>query len=107
MTEVNPTGTGLIYSTYLGGSSHTGIVSLALDAAGEAEVEGLTQASDFPTTPGAFEPVWPCSYYCNVAMTVSRLNSQGTGLLYSSYLGGSTSDTFPGGIVVDGSGTPT
>lgn len=57
LSKLHPTGASLVYSTYLGGggfSSDDGS-SIALDAAGSAYVAGVTSASDFPSTPGAFD----------------------------------------------------
>src|SRR5439155_18506389 len=55
VTKVNSTGTGLVYSTYLGGSNHDEGNGIAVDAGGNAYVTGLTLSGDFPTTPGAFQ----------------------------------------------------
>jgi len=64
VAKLDPTGTRLVYSSYLGGSragpsARTGVdegSSLALDPTGNAYVVGYTQSYDFPTTPGAFQP---------------------------------------------------
>jgi hypothetical protein len=55
VTRLDATGSGLIYSTYLGGKTIESIASVALDAAGAAYVSGFTGSADFPTTPGAFD----------------------------------------------------
>jgi hypothetical protein len=56
VTKLNPNGSApLIYSTYLGGNSQDLAHSVAVDAAGNAYVSGVTYSSDFPTTPGAFD----------------------------------------------------
>jgi hypothetical protein len=81
VAEVNPTGTGLIYSTYLGGSLLEIGNAIAIDGSGNAFVAGFSESSDFPTTTGAFQTT-------PGAVFVSRLNSTGTALLYSTYLGG-------------------
>ena len=64
MTKLNPTGSGLVYSTYLGGSDYDYGGGIAVDTSGNAYVTGLTFSSDFPTTAGAFQttlvvPVMP------------------------------------------------
>src|SRR5207249_6322167 len=56
VTKLNPTGSALIYSTYLGGDGEERGQGIAVDAAGNAYVTGLTRSSNFPTTPGAFQP---------------------------------------------------
>src|SRR4029077_2428012 len=56
VTKLNPTGTALVYSTYLGGTSDTDADAIAVDAAGNAYVVGRA-GPGFPTTLGAFQPV--------------------------------------------------
>jgi len=85
VTELNSTGTGLLYSTYLGGSFHDYGYGIALDASGDAYVTGATGSGDFPTTAGAFQTTNNGGFDA----FVTKLNSTGTGLLYSTYLGGS------------------
>lgn len=58
VTVLNPTGSGLIYSTYLGGSGDEEGRALTVDSSGNAYVVGLTNSIDFPTTGGAFQPVF-------------------------------------------------
>ena len=53
MTKLNATGSGLVYSTYLGGSGGEIGVGIAVDGAGSAYVTGCTHSTDFPTTAGA------------------------------------------------------
>ena len=92
--KLNPTGTGLVYATYLGGSGgefgdssdHGGI---AIDPSGDAYVTAGTTSSDFPVTTGAFQTTLKAG---NNAF-VSELNPSGSGLVYSTYLGGTGSDT--------------
>ena len=55
MTEVSPTGSGLVYSTYLGGSDIDLGYGIAVDTSGNAYVAGFTESGDFPTTAGAFQ----------------------------------------------------
>jgi Beta-propeller repeat len=102
VTDLNPTGTALVYSTYLGGNASTYGSAIALDAAGHAYVTGYTQASNFPTTPGAFQTTNPAGAGDNVAI-VTELNPSATGLVYSTYLGGS-GDTYGNGIALDAAG---
>jgi hypothetical protein len=53
VTKLNPTGTALVYSTYLGGTGDEQGFGIAVDAGGNAYVTGYTSSADFPTTPGA------------------------------------------------------
>ena len=83
---IDPT---LAYSTYLGGSTQEYAVSLAVDASGEVFATGLTWSIDFPLTAGAFESVNQAYIVSGVSTAfVSKFNSSGTALLYSTYLGG-------------------
>ncbi len=100
VTRLNPTGTALLYSTYLGGSLYDGGKGIAVDGSGNAYVAGITQSGDFPTTAGAYQTA-NRSPFGNAFVT--KLNSTGTALLYSTYLGGSFFDIGQG-IAVDGSG---
>ena len=90
VTKLNPAGTALVYSTYLGGTSEDYGMSLAIDGAGNAYVTGSSQSSDFPVTPGAFQTV----FAGNSDAFVAKLNATGSQLFYSTYLGGSHGDCF-------------
>jgi hypothetical protein len=71
-----------------------------VDGAGNAYVTGLTQSTDFPTTPGAFQTTHGGGLF---DAFVTKLNAAGTALVYSTYLGGSENDEGLG-IAVDGAG---
>lgn len=90
----------LLYSTYLGGNDNTQGLAITADSSGSAYVAGLTFASDFPTTPGAFDTVLNGTGDA----FVTKFNSTGTALVYSTYLGGSGQDEGRG-ITVDGLGS--
>ncbi|MGA9751411.1 MAG: PKD domain-containing protein [Acidobacteriota bacterium] len=98
VAKLNPAGTALIYSTYLGGSASDTAMSLALDGSGAAYVTGFTSSSDFPTV-GAFQPATGGSSDA----FVTKIAPSGTSLVYSTFLGGSGVD---GGfhVAVDGAG---
>jgi hypothetical protein len=101
VTRLNPTGTALVYSTYLGGTALEGGSGIAVDASGNAYVTGATDSTDFPTTPGAFRTTFP-GFGSGFA---TKLNPSGTALIYSTYLGGSAfGSTRPRAITIDGSG---
>ena len=58
VTKLNPTGTALVYSTYLGGTGYDQGAAIAVDTAGNAYVTGYTDSTDFPTTAGAFQTTY-------------------------------------------------
>ena len=85
VTKLNPDGSALVYSTYLGGNGSDFGAGIAVDADGNAYVTGGTTSTDFPTTPGALQPVITGGF--GYAF-VTKLNPAGSALVYSSYLGG-------------------
>lgn len=100
VTKLNPAGSGLVYSTYLGGTIHDAGLAIAADSTGHAYVAGFTSSPNFPTTTGAYQRVYHGSF--NNAF-VAELNLTGTALIYSTFLGG-TGNEFAHGIAVDSSG---
>jgi hypothetical protein len=56
VTKLNQDGSTLVYSTYLGGGDADVGVGIFVDAQGDAYVTGATVSTDFPTTPGVFQP---------------------------------------------------
>ena len=91
VTKLNPTGSALVYSTYLGGSGNDDGYGIAVDSAGNAYVTGATGSTDFPTTPGAFQTTCNGGNYCaKYDAFVSKLNPTGSALVYSTYLGGNS-----------------
>src|SRR5439155_688758 len=99
VTKLNPTGTGLVYSTYLGGSGVDDGFGIAVDALGNAYVTGFTDSTTFPTTAGAFQTTLGGTEDA----FVTKLNATGSVLVYSTYLGGSDVDDGLG-IAVDARG---
>jgi hypothetical protein len=91
VTKVNPQGTRIIYSTYLGGGGTDISNGIAVDADGHAYVVGATSSDDFPVTAGAFQTACPgvVSGSCRDAFVV-KLNTDGSAPIYSTYLGGSS-----------------
>jgi len=96
VTKLNPTGSGLVYSTYLGGSGTELGLGAAVDVAGNAFITGQTSSPDFPTTSGAFQTAFAggCGAVAGgpTDAFVTKLNVTGSGLVYSTYLGGSCDD---------------
>ena len=80
----------LVFSTYLGGSGYDNGVGIGVDGSGGVVVGGGTNSTDFPTTVGSFKPSLSLYETGNVGF-VSKLNSTGTTLVYSTYLGGDLS----------------
>jgi Bacterial Ig-like domain (group 3)/Beta-propeller repeat len=90
VTEINPEGSALVYSTYLGGSGGDSGMGIAVDSTGNAYVTGNTYSTDFPTTPGAFQTALAGGYY---DAFVTKVNPTGSALVYSTYLGGNGDDS--------------
>jgi hypothetical protein len=96
--KVNAGGTALVYSTYLGGTSGDSGSRVRVDGSGNAVVVGTTSASNFPLQ-SAFQPN-PSS---GGDMFIAKFNATGSGLIFSSFLGGNGANT-PTDLVLDGSG---
>jgi hypothetical protein len=106
VAKLNPSGSALIYSTYLGGTLLDVGLGIAVDASGNAYVTGGTRSPDFPTTLNAFQPN-PGGGVCGVIgpcrdAFITKLGPAGA-VVYSTYLGGNLDDA-GNGIAVDGSG---
>jgi len=56
VTELNPSGSASVYSTYLGGTAADQANAIAVDSSGNAYVTGQTSSNDFPTTAGVLQP---------------------------------------------------
>jgi len=98
VARIAPSGDVLEFSTYLGGSAIEEITGLAIDATGNAYVVGRTFSVDFPTV-GPLQPsrAGPDDFF------ISKLSPSGATLVYSTYLGGSSSEQSTG-IAVDPAG---
>jgi hypothetical protein len=110
VTKLDPTGSGLSYSTFLsdghdgrtGGSSAQGN-AIAVTPNGNAYVAGRTlSAETFPTTPGAYDPTGSGAFSGDAFVTV--FDPAGARLVYSTFLQGEGEDD-PAGIAVDSLGT--
>src|ERR1017187_4186580 len=117
VTKFSPDGSSLVYSTYLGGNGYDYAYAIAVDSSGNAYVAGETDSPDFPVTAGAYQTV--CSPAPNntgessaesscgssdTSAFVTKLNPTGTGLVYSTFLGGYSSYAYATAIAVDGAG---
>ncbi len=98
LTKLNASGSGLVYSTYLGGNGIDQGNGIALDPAGNAYVVGTTNSTNFPTVnpfqagKGAQDDAF-----------VAKINPTGSAWVYATYLGGNNEDQ-GNGIAVDASG---
>jgi hypothetical protein len=95
IAKVNPAGSALIYSTYLGGSDSDYGFGIAVDSEGAAYITGYTYSTDFPTK----NPIQGghAGFY---DVFISKINPAGSALIYSTYLGGSGGEICRG-IAVD------
>jgi hypothetical protein len=90
----------LSYSTYLGGTLGESGNAIAVDAAGNAYITGVTSSTNFPAV-GAYQGTLAGT----ADVFVAKLNPQGTGLVYSTYIGGRRSYSEGRAITVDANGS--
>jgi hypothetical protein len=105
VTKINAAGSALAYSSLLGGSSFDGANAVAADSVGNVYLTGFTQSTNFPQV-GKTPVPRICNGTCGNGgqdAFVTKINSAGNALVYSTYLGGSGSDVGQA-IAVDGSG---
>jgi hypothetical protein len=94
---IDPT---LSYSTFLGGKGGDGGTAIAVDAQGNAYVAGFTSSSNFPIV----NPYDSRIGNADQDVFVTKLNSSGTAIIYSTYIGGSKGYDYATGIAVDAQG---
>ena len=99
VTKLNSNGTGLVYSTFIGGNGTTNGNGIAVDAQGNAYVVGVTGSGSFPTTPGSIQT----SKDGVVDGFIAKIAPAGSSLVYCTFLGGNFSDTALG-VAVDSAG---
>lgn len=120
VTKISASGASLVYSTYLGGGSNESAPgfgesgearAIDVDSEGNAYITGVTTSDSFPVTQGALQTS-KGGGAGDFDAYVSKLNSTGAALLYSTYLGGSDDelldssvDFISGDIVVDATGS--
>ncbi len=108
VAKLDPTGSHLLFSTYLGGALDDVAQAIAVDASNNVYVAGCTISSTYPTTPGALQTRYGGSDPQNVQQNlgdgfITKLNSTGSALIYSTFLGGSGDDCVSA-IAVDAAG---
>jgi hypothetical protein len=99
VAKLNPSGSGLIYCTYLGGAGNDVANGIAVDAAGQAYIVGYTDSTNFPTR----SPIYANAGGQGDAF-VAKLTPAGDSLVFSTYLGGSMMDTATA-VALDSSGS--
>jgi uncharacterized protein (TIGR03437 family) len=114
VTKLDPSGTKIVFSaTGVGGSLRVGggAVQIVLGSQGDIFLAGSTNSTSYPTTPGAFQPTFDtfdaCLFsFCDAgwAQYLTRLSADGTHLIYSTFLAGSSGDTLNTGLAVDSAG---
>ncbi|HEY8155769.1 MAG TPA: SBBP repeat-containing protein [Myxococcota bacterium] len=87
VTKLDPSGSALVYSTYLGGLAADQGLAIAVDAAGSAYVSGFTGSLDFPIE-NALQPAFGGVFDAFVA----KFAPDGSSLSYSTYLGGESNE---------------
>lgn len=99
VASLNATGTGMRYATFLGGSGTDAGAGIAVDSAGYAVVAGSTTSANLPTTVGAYQT----TLQGESDGFVAKLNPAGSGLVFSTYFGGSLNDHI-NGVALDATG---
>ncbi|MFH1050528.1 MAG: SBBP repeat-containing protein [bacterium] len=89
----------LVYSTFIGGSAYEEVKDIKTDALGNVYICGNTNSNNFPTIPGGYDQ----SYNGNYDAFVSKLNSDGSGLIFSTFIG-SDEDDKASSLDIDASG---
>jgi uncharacterized protein (TIGR03437 family) len=108
VAKLNATGT-VLWATYVTGTYGAIVRGMAVDSTGNVIVAGTTNSDDYPVTPGAFQtayaaaappfPVAPGSTFSDPPPSsgyVTKVNATGTGLIWSTYFGGSYADEITG-----------
>jgi hypothetical protein len=105
LSELNSTGSNLVYSSYIGGSKSESGDAIALDSTGAAYIAGSTDSPDFPVTRGAAQTTFGGGVEAG-DFFATKVNPQGTSLVYSTYIGGFGDEGSEGrgGIAVDSAG---
>ena len=103
VAKLDPTGSEIIYLTYVGGSKDDSPFGIAVDAQGNALVTGQTTSEDFPNVQAVQGELAREFAFGGVDAFAVKLNSEGSGLVYSTFLGGGALE-LEGKIDVDAAG---
>lgn len=100
--KVSSDGTSVVWGSYLGGSGRDTTPSIRLDSTGHVIVDGSTNSTDFPVTPGSYQQ----NIRGSADAFVAKFLPDGSDLAYATYLGGSGDDGAAGkhGLAVDVAG---
>ena len=102
IVKLHPSGSGLVYATLLGGGLAEDLEAIAVDGSDNLCLTGTTWSKDFPITAGALQAEYHGGTEAAGDVFVAKLNGMGTGLIYSTFLGGDKDDRATG-IALDGS----
>lgn len=97
ITKFSADGTSLVFSTYFGGDGNDYGQGVTLDFSGDIFVTGITASTNFPTTPGTYQPTYPGVPFSSF---LAKFTPSGTSLTYSTYL----ADSLAFGIAIDSTG---
>ena len=101
VTKLDPTGSTVLFSTYLGGSGTETGNAIAVDAGGAMYIAGSTTSADYPVTLGAVRQGDTARGFSDIAVT--KLSSSGSSLIFSAVTGGSENEQ-AAGIAIDSAG---
>jgi uncharacterized protein (TIGR03437 family) len=107
VAKLNPGLNNIVYATFVSGEYGATPAAISVDAQGDVFVTGTTNSPDYPTTPNAYEPQYiasavpkvSCFFIINCFNVppatgyLTEVNPTGTGLIYSSFFGGTQTDT--------------
>lgn len=105
LAKLNPSGSALVYATFLSGSGTDFAAGVAVDSSGNAYVAGSAQSKDFPTTSGVLQPhaSGPSIDGARNGF-ISKFDAAGASLVYSTYLGGTSGNDAIGALGLDRQG---
>ncbi|MEZ5428168.1 MAG: SBBP repeat-containing protein [Pyrinomonadaceae bacterium] len=99
VTKLDMSGSALVYSTFVGGTSNDFAEEIAVDTNGNAYIAGSSASGNFPTTSGAYDTSLAGSFDA----VLTKLSPDGASLVYSTFIGGGGTD-FANGVAIDASG---
>ena len=105
IAKLSADGSGLVYSTYLGGSGGENAAGIAVDSAGNAYIAGSTYSTDFPLANAYQSSNKAAGTDTNESAFVAKLSADGGSLVYSTYLGGSNDLNGASGLALDRAGS--